>query len=216
MLTITVADETLQIWPERAVFWVRRSTLFVADLHFGKAAAFRAAGVPVPEGGLGEDLRRLSRLIAATDARRVVFLGDVVHARQGWAGQVIAEVAAWRAEHAHRQMLVIRGNHDARAGDPPPTWGMVCADEPLVESPFAFCHSPDVTSPGYTLAGHLHPAVRLRGRGGLREKLPCFVVGVHRMILPAFGSFTGASVVRPAPDDRIYAVVGDAVVALCE
>lgn len=212
MVTIAAAGEVLQLWPERAVFWPRRSTLFVADVHFGKAAAFRGAGVPVPEGGLADDLRRLSQLIAATDAARVVFLGDVLHARRGRVVAVVAAVADWRAQHSHRQFLVIRGNHDARAGDPPIEWQMNCVDEPFIEPPLAFRHTPVTSSAYYALAGHVHPSIRLRGRAGLRERLPCFVVGPSCLILPAFGSFTGTAAIRPAPDDRIYAVAGDALV----
>ncbi|MFN4294815.1 MAG: ligase-associated DNA damage response endonuclease PdeM [Thermoflexales bacterium] len=212
MVTVVAAGEVLQLWPERAVFWPRRGTLFVADVHFGKAAAFRDAGIPVPEGGLADDLRRLSRLIAATDAARVVFLGDVLHARQGRAASVVADVAAWRAQHSHRQFLLIRGNHDARAGDPPTEWQMACVDEPFIEPPLAFRHTPAASSAYYALAGHVHPSVSLRGRAGLRERLPCFVVGPSRMILPAFGAFTGMAAIRPAPGDRIYAVAGDALV----
>ena len=212
MVTIVAAGEALQLWPERAVFWPRRGTLFVADVHFGKAAAFRSAGVPVPEGGLADDLRRLSRLIAATDAARVVFLGDVLHARQGRVASVVADVAAWRAQYSHRHFVLVRGNHDARAGDPPTEWQMTCVDEPFIEPPLALRHTPAASSAYYALAGHVHPSIRLHGRAGLRERLPCFVVGPSRMILPAFGGFTGTAVIRPAPDDRIYAVAGDALV----
>ncbi|MCS6848764.1 MAG: ligase-associated DNA damage response endonuclease PdeM [Anaerolineae bacterium] len=213
MVTVTAAGEVLQLLPERAVFWPRRSTLFVADVHFGKAAAFRAAGIPAPEGGLAEDLQRLSQVIACAGAERVVFLGDVLHARRGRVDHVIARVTAWRSEHSHRQFMVVRGNHDARAGDPPPEWRMTCVDEPFIEPPLAFCHMPNASpAAGYMLAGHIHPAVWLRGRAGLRERLPCFVVGPSRMILPAFGSFTGSASVQPTPDDRIYAIAGDVLV----
>ncbi|MDW8351762.1 MAG: ligase-associated DNA damage response endonuclease PdeM [Anaerolineae bacterium] len=213
MVTITAAGEVLQLWPERVVFWPRRATLFVADAHFGKAAAFRAAGIPAPEGGLVEDLQRLSRVIAATGAERVVFLGDVLHARQGRVDHVIGRVAAWRAEHRHRQFVLVRGNHDARAGDPPAEWQITCVDEPLIEPPLALCHTPSASpTAGYLLAGHIHPAIQLRGKAGLRERLPCFIVGPNRMILPAFGSFTGSARVRLAPDDRLYAIAGDALI----
>ncbi|GIV83175.1 MAG: DEAD/DEAH box helicase [Candidatus Roseilinea sp.] len=212
MVTIIAAGEVLQLWPERAVFWPRRGTLFVADVHFGKAAAFRGAGIPVPEGGLADDLKRLSQLIAATDAARVVFLGDVLHARQGRTAAVVTGVAAWRAQYSHRQFLVVKGNHDKQAGNPPAEWQMSCTDEPFIDPPFALQHTPTKPAAHYVLAGHIHPAIRMRSRAGLREKLACFVVRPEVMILPAFGSFTGTTTIRPGPDDRIYAIAGNALI----
>jgi metallophosphoesterase superfamily enzyme len=61
------------------------------------------------------------------------------------------------------------------------------------------------------LAGHLHPAVALGGPGRQRERLPCFLFGPRRGILPAFGSFTGAATVRPTAGERVFVVAGDEV-----
>ena len=211
-MEITVAGEVVRLLPERAMFWPRQRALFVADLHVGKAAAFRAAGLAVPEGHLADDLSRLAQAIARVGARQVIFLGDLLHAAQGVTAQVIAQVAAWRRSHADCQFLVVRGNHDRRAGDPPPEWGVDCLDEPHGEAPFVLRHAPSPADDGYVLAGHLHPAVRLRGRGGLSARLPCFVVGPQQMILPAFGGFTGAALVRPQAGERIYAIADQAVI----
>jgi len=75
-------------------------------------------------------------------------------------------------------------------------------------------HAPGPSADGYTLAGHLHPAVALRGRGKLRARLPCFVVSPRQMILPAFGGFTGAAVIRPGAGERIYAIADQAVILI--
>jgi DNA ligase-associated metallophosphoesterase len=213
-MDVVIAGEPVRLLPERAAFWPRQRVLFVADLHMGKAAAFRASGLGVPEGDLADDLRRLTQAIARVGARRVIFLGDLLHAAQGVTAQVIAQVAAWRRSHADCQFLVVRGNHDRRAGDPPPEWEMDCADEPHLEAPFVLRHAPSPADDGYVLAGHLHPAVRLRGRGGLSARLPCFVVGPQQMILPAFGGFTGAALVRPQAGERIYAIADQAVIPI--
>jgi DNA ligase-associated metallophosphoesterase len=213
-MNIVVVGETLQLLAERAVFWPRRRALFIADLHIGKTAAFRTFGLAVPEGGLADDLSRLAQAIARVGARRVIFLGDLLHAAQGVTAQVIAQVAAWRRGHADCQFIVVRGNHDRRAGDPPPEWTMECADEPYREGPFVLRHAPGLSDDGYVLAGHLHPAVSLRGRGKLRARLPCFVVSPRLMILPAFGGFTGAAVIRPGAGERIYAIADQAVIPI--
>ena len=132
MVSIEVAEETLWLLPERAAFWPARGMLFVADAHIGKAAAFRSAGIAIPAGTTASDLDCLSRLIEQLGARRVAFLGDLLHSRQGRQPRTLESFHAWRERHAEIEMLLIRGNHDRRAGDPPAEWGIVCTDPPLV------------------------------------------------------------------------------------
>jgi metallophosphoesterase superfamily enzyme len=109
-------------------------------------------------------------------------------------------------------MLLVRGNHDRGAGDPPAELGIRCVDPPLEEAPFVYLHHPEEQPGGYALAGHLHPAVRLAGAGRQRERLPCFLFGARVGILPAFGDFTGSAEARPAPGDRVFVVAGEEVV----
>ncbi len=71
----------LKLLPERAAFAPGAKTLFVADLHLGKAATFRALGAPAPTGVSEETLRRLAELIATIEPQHVVALGDFTHAR---------------------------------------------------------------------------------------------------------------------------------------
>jgi DNA ligase-associated metallophosphoesterase len=210
----TLAGEPVELLAERAIFWPAEATLLIADAHWGKAASFRAAAIPVPEGATVADLARLDRALARTGARSLVILGDLVHARAGFAPAVLDAVGAWRARHPELEVLLVRGNHDIRAGDPPPAWGFRCVEEPHALGPFALCHYPDVAAEGYLLAGHLHPAVALTGRGRQRERLVCFLIGPRRTILPAFGSFTGAATVQPAPDERVVVVAGSEVIPI--
>ena len=114
MLRVDVAGEELWLSAERCIWWPARRTLIVADLHFGKAASFRALGVPVPEKTTDQDLARLAHLIATTGAGRVVLLGDLLHARHGRSAELMDAVGAWRARHAGVEMLLVRGNHDRR------------------------------------------------------------------------------------------------------
>ncbi|HEX4681276.1 MAG TPA: ligase-associated DNA damage response endonuclease PdeM, partial [Gemmatimonadaceae bacterium] len=165
MIAATVAGETLKLLADRAIYWPRRSTLLLADPHFGKAAAFRSAGVPVPRGTTTEALRRLDVLLDTVAASRIVFLGDFLHAREGRSPETFRVINAWRSRRAGLEMTLVRGNHDARAGDPPLDLDMRCVNEPLVETPFALAHKPAPHADGYVLAGHLHPAARLRGAG---------------------------------------------------
>lgn len=212
MRAVELAGERLVLLPERAAFWERAATLLVADAHWGKAAAFRAGGIAVPGGTTAEGLARLAAALERTGARRLVFLGDLLHAREGRAPATLAAVRGWRERHAGVEMLLVRGNHDRRAGDPPPELGIACVDEPRVEPPFALRHHPEPSAEGYVLAGHLHPGVRLAGAGRQRERLPCFWLGAGVGVLPAFGDFTGLAEVRPAPGDRVFVVAEGEVV----
>src|SRR5512144_2160135 len=138
----TVRGEDLLLLPERAVFWRRTRTLFIADPHFGKAAAFRSAGVPVPAGTTEGTLARIDATLARTGAARLVFLGDFLHARQGRSAATVAALGAWRERHGELDVVLVRGNHDRRAGDPPPELRICCVDAPMIEKPLGFVHHP--------------------------------------------------------------------------
>lgn len=209
--TYTVADETLTLLPELAIYWARRHTLFVADTHFGKSATFRAEGLPVPHGTTANAIARLDTTIAAHDVRRIVFLGDFLHAAQGRTPGTLDALRAWRARHVDIAMLLVRGNHDRHAGDPPDDLRIECAREPVMDAPFALRHLPERTDDAYTLSGHLHPAALLYGAGRQRLRLPCFWFGAEVCVLPAFGDFTGNADVLPANGDAVF-VVADGVV----
>jgi DNA ligase-associated metallophosphoesterase len=214
MIRFDLAGESVVLLAERALLWEGAGTLLAADVHLGKAAAFRAAAIPMPGGTTTAALARLTSALARTGARRLLLLGDFFHARSGRAARTLAAIAEWRTRHADLEILLVRGNHDRGAGDPPAEWRFDCRDEPWVEPPFAFRHHPAEEPSGYVLAGHLHPAVSLVGPGRQRERLPCFLFGERVGILPAFGDFTGGAIVRPRPGDRVFAVAGDEVVPI--
>ncbi|MDE3177705.1 MAG: DEAD/DEAH box helicase, partial [Pseudomonadota bacterium] len=81
----------LTLLPQRAVWRAETRTLFVADVHIGKAAAFRAAGLAAPAGTTRENLARLDALIDALAPRALVALGDLFHAREAWRAATLDE-----------------------------------------------------------------------------------------------------------------------------
>jgi uncharacterized protein len=209
---VVVRGEELLLFAERAACWSRAATLLVADPHWGKAATFRAAGIPVPRGTTADGIARLDAILERTGARRLVFLGDFLHAREGRAPATLDALRQWRASRGNVEMLVVRGNHDRRAGDPPPELGIACVDAPVIEQPFVLAHHPGVSDQGYVLAGHLHPGVDLVGPARQRERLPCFWLGRAGGVLPAFGDFTGLCPITVAPRDRVFVIAGTQVV----
>lgn len=208
------AGQDLCLLADRALWWPAQRVLFIADLHIGKAATYRALGQPVPGGTTQQNLARLDRLIETHRPLQIVFLGDFLHAAQARTPQVLAALQAWRAQHAQLALTLVRGNHDSRAGDPPLALGIAVVNEPHLIGPFAACHHPQWHATHFVLAGHLHPVCTLYGRGRDRIRMPCFVSQGEQAILPAFGEFTGGWQVEAAPGRRFYGVGGDAVWAL--
>jgi len=212
MLTVEAGGHALVPLPEKALWWPQRRTLLVADAHVGKAVSFRSLGVPVPRGSSGETLDTLARLAERWPARRIVFLGDFLHSARSHAPAVLAALARWRERHAALELLLVRGNHDDRAGDPPPSLGFEAVDEPLLDGGLALCHHPRPHASRYVLAGHLHPCVSIGGRAHDRLRLACFHFGPRVGVLPAFGAFTGMHAIERERGDRVY-VVGEGMVA---
>jgi len=124
-LPIAYAGHTVWLLPEHALWWLEGRVLFIADLHIGKAATFRALGQPVPSGTTFENLRRLSQLISHYQPVQLVFLGDFLHAAQARTASVLSQLGVWRQSHANLNCTLVRGNHDSRAGDPPQELNML-------------------------------------------------------------------------------------------
>ncbi len=209
--TCEVAGERLALLPQRAAWWAREATLFVADFHLGKAASFRRAGIPLPPGTTADNLARLDAAMAGRRVARLAFLGDFLHSAEGRAPATLEAFARWRAGRPDLAITLVRGNHDDRAGDPPGEWDIACVDPGEALGPFALVHEPAPVRGRYALAGHVHPAVRLTEAGGQSLRLPCFWFGRAVGVLPSFGAFTGSALVRPRAGDRVFVVAGEEV-----
>ena len=217
---VAAADEPtpdILLLPGRAAFLPASQTLLVADLHLGKAATFRRAGIPVPEGSAQRDLERLAQLVRGHDVRRLIVLGDLFHAKGGCTPQVFAEFAALRARMADIAVVLVLGNHDRAVGRLPASLGIDSCLPSLDEPPFHLVHEPATGVRAsdrdlFTVAGHLHPTISIRSPSGDRFADRCFVAEPAFLILPAFGSFTGGHRVEPAEGMRLWIARDDGVV----
>lgn len=160
--------------------------LVVADLHFEKGSAYAARGQMLPPYDTRETLDRLERELAATNPALLVFLGDSFH--DGAAEDRLAEDDAARIAGLARgrTLLWAVGNHDE---DGPQTLPGEIVDE-IALSGLTFRHEPEPGEHPGEVAGHLHPCARVAAGGGSVRRR-CFVTDGRRLVMPAFGAFTG-------------------------
>jgi DNA ligase-associated metallophosphoesterase len=213
-LTVDIGRHALLLSAARAAFDPVLKTLFIADAHFGKDAVFRARGIPVPEGSTAETLARLDALVSIHRPASIVFLGDLLHARESHAVATLNALAEWHAQHAGLRLILGVGNHDRHAGGPPDALALEVVEEPYRLGPWALCHYPQRVAGAYALAGHEHPVYRVTTRLD-SARLPCFRFGADAGVLPAFGSFTGGfEVNESARGERVFVVAGERVMAV--
>ncbi|MCP9237831.1 ligase-associated DNA damage response endonuclease PdeM [Lewinella sp. JB7] len=215
METITIAGELLELHPDRAVYWRARRILLLADLHLGKGAHFRRAGIAVPPLVSDVNFARLRGLIEELSPARVLLLGDLFHSDHNyvWGG-----FCAFTAAYPELSFELVPGNHDIL---PPQCYAearLRMHEEIITIGPFSLSHHPlepqQRVAGKYNLCGHVHPCVRLVDRTGGGMKLPSFYFGATEGILPAFGEFTGCAEVKVRPGDRVFVLAEQTVLAV--
>jgi DNA ligase-associated metallophosphoesterase len=205
-MEIELAGVRFSALPERALYAADEATLFVADLHVGKTDAFRAGGLPLPDGAGASDLARLDSLLDRLVVRRLIVLGDLIHCSTGMTDGAVAGFAAWRAKRADLSLVLVRGNHDRRVARMPNEWGVQSVEEPFAWNGIDLRHHPTGENGAPQLAGHVHPTARLFGLGGQSVRLPCFWLRGQRLILPAFTEFSAGARIEPAEGDRVFVI----------
>ncbi len=206
--------QTLHLHPFRAIFWQENAALLLADVHLGKVAHFRKAGIPVPQTAEDDNWDRLISLLLDFQPKRVLFLGDLFHSEYNPAWE---ELGNFIHQFNHISFELIPGNHDILFPDDYDRVGLKMQPPEYRLEPFILAHHPPAEGQQpetYLLAGHIHPAVRLQGTGRQRLRLPCFYFGKHFGLLPAFGSFTGLGEVKPQDGDQVYVIAEDTVVKI--
>lgn len=203
---VAFADRAFRALPERALFWVDRRALLVADLHLEKASWFARGGQHLPPFDSEATLDRLIRLAERCDAREVWALGDSFHDDEGPQRLGSAALALTERLAKGRRIIWIAGNHD-RSGRLP---GEACVEANVDGIILRHEARPDET--GFEISGHFHPKVRIVTEARSVSR-PCFAASRHRIILPAFGALTGGLDIRAPALAGLLGPNGEAWVA---
>ena len=180
--TLRFVGTELAALPSGALFWQAESLLVVSDLHLGKSERIaRRGGALLPPYETHETLDRLARDIAATGARTVVCLGDSFDDRAACDALAHNHRDTVRRLQAGRRWLWIEGNHDPGPLD---LGGAHLAEHR--QGPLTFRHIASASAAPGEVSGHYHPKARLRA-----ARRPCFLADRRRVMLPAYGCYTG-------------------------
>ena len=173
------------------LYWPEEGALIVADLHLEKGSSFATRGVLLPPYDTAATLARLARLVTHYAPRCVVALGDSFHDGDGPARLADTDREALSAMQRGREWIWITGNHD-----PEPATGIGGTFiETMTLGALTFRHLP--TGASGEISGHLHPVARVAHRGRAVSRR-CFAADANRLIMPAFGAFTGGLNIRDA------------------
>jgi DNA ligase-associated metallophosphoesterase len=175
-------------------------TLLVADLHLEKASNMARRGVHLPPYDTRASLAQLQAVIAAANPAQMIFLGDSFHDNDARERIDDADLATLRAMTEQVQTIWITGNHDPK---PPTDIGGTIVSE-VVLGPITLRHEPeDLEDHEFEIAGHLHPGGGVSQRGRF-IRCKCFIGNGSRVVMPAFGSFTGGLSISAGPFQRIF------------
>jgi uncharacterized protein len=208
-MEIEVSGELVTILRQKALWLPHFKALLLADLHLGKINHFRRAGIAVPTRANDKNTETLIDLLNEHKPERVIFLGDLFHSHYNDEWQVVGQVLK---HFSSCSFELVRGNHDIMSQLQYQRHRILVHEDPLRLGGLELTHEPRREQDHqYNLAGHIHPGVRLRGKGRQVIVMPCFYFGKDQGILPAFGSFTGLAVISPKKEDRIFVVADNKV-----
>jgi DNA ligase-associated metallophosphoesterase len=191
---IRMLGQRLMLDPMGALFWPETRLLAVSDLHLEKGSSFARRGMLLPPWDTHATLDRLTLLLRRWSPATVVALGDSFHDAAGSVRLPPTEQSRLHAMTEAHRFIWVQGNHDPT----PPAglggeWVEAFAAGPVVFRHQAVC----VTEPA-EVVGHHHPKATVQARSGPVSR-PCFVFDGKRLMLPAFGAYTGGlDVLDPA------------------
>ena len=200
---MSICGKTFRAHMSGALFWPGESVLIVSDLHLEKGSSFAAKGQMLPPYDTRETLRRLAEVIDAYDAQTIIALGDSFHDLNAPARMCPEDRETLRILQEDREWIWITGNHDPVIEH---SFGGTVVRDITVEG-IRLRHEPSCSAITHEIAGHLHPAARLVMHGTAIRR-PCFVGNGLRLVLPAFGAFTGGLNIFDAVFDPLFGLGG--------
>ena len=198
---VTVAGVAMLADLSGALFWEEQSLLVVSDLHLEKGSSFAARRVLLPPYDTVATLGRLASAIARHDPKIVIALGDSFHDSDAHERLSASDREAIATLQSRRDWIWISGNHDPAL---PADLGGVVAGEVAI-GPIVFRHEP--TGAAGEIAGHLHPKARVATRARWMERR-CFASDGERLVMPAFGAYTGGLSIRDEAFAKIFQTAG--------
>lgn len=210
-MRITIRDEELVLAKERALFLPQQGILAISDLHLGKAAHFRKAGLQVPSTLAQSDLTRLSVLLEKFHPEMLLINGDMFH---HGLNTDIDYFFNWKAQYTGLRFILVKGNHDKLNEAQYIELGIEIHEPSFCTANFCFIHDAVKCKEEnlYPISGHIHPGVTVFGKAKQSLRFPCFYFGNDYAVMPAFSTFTGLSMIRPKPNEQIFAITPTQVV----
>ncbi len=193
-----LGGERLMLDPAGALFWPAPRLLAVSDLHLEKGSSYARQGQLLPPWDTHVTLDRLALLLRRYQPRLVVALGDSFHDPGGASRLPPGELARLRTMTEAHRFIWVRGNHDP---SPPRGIGGEWMDA-FTTTTLIFRHQ---AAPGTEaeISGHHHPKAAIPARGGSVSR-PCFVADSRRILMPAFGAYTGGLDIRDPSIARLF------------
>ncbi len=206
-MTIKIKGQHFVLHPSGAAYWPEQEILLIADVHLGKISHFRKHGSAVPVNAITQNFKRMNALLREFDPEHVVFLGDLFHSTLNMEWDLFE---GWHST-IDNQVKLIAGNHDVISPLKYENLGIPLIPD-LQIGKFLLSHHPENNINSFNICGHIHPGYKMKGPGKQSLRLSCFFLGKDRLILPAFGEFTGNYFMEPQEKERVFAITGKEVI----
>lgn len=206
-LETTINNHTFVLHCSGAMYWVEKRMLLISDVHLGKISHFRKYGSALPGNAMFQNFKKLDSTVEYFNPESICFLGDLFHSTLNNEWELFTE---W-VTRVQVPIVLVAGNHDIISPHKYEEIGITVVSEWTLDG-FLLIHDPQEREDYYTIAGHIHPAILLAGKGRQFLKLPCFFRTPNQIILPAFGEFTGTYVMEPKEEDKVYVITKEDVV----
>lgn len=198
---VCFAGNDLLLNNQRSIYWQAQNALIFSDLHSGKSAHFRKHGMAIPSYLHYSDLERLQFLIQHYQPKKIIIVGDLVHAATN---KEVIDFKRLTSTFSTIDFHLIKGNHDRISEKLIKDLGIASVTENLVIDTIQFVHEPNSNNNIPTISGHIHPGIQIPLLKNSRKNLPCFVVQSSQIILPAFSKFTGLDIKTTFKDANFY------------